>query len=76
MRWVVKQAPSLGELRQRSGFLWTPMTLDKQVRWLEFATWEEQFQYNGRIVKVKVNGKIEEKTQEIHFWEPVHWISK
>src|SRR4051812_23125921 len=34
-----------GDLRQREGFLWLPMTIGKVTRWLEHATWTEEAHY-------------------------------
>lgn len=36
--------PLFGERRQVSGFLWWPKTIGRQTRWLERASWVEEFQ--------------------------------
>jgi len=40
MRW---ELPKDGEKRKRTKFLWFPMTLDSETRWLERTTWIEKY---------------------------------
>ena len=40
MRWVENQ---IGDRRVSSGFLWLSTTIDGDTRWLESATWEEEY---------------------------------
>ena len=45
MRWRVndpKDDPKVGTIRIDSGFLFFPKSINNEVRWLEFATWEEK----------------------------------
>lgn len=42
MRWT---SPKLGDKRIRSRFLIFPKRLQSQWRWLEYACWEEEYQY-------------------------------
>lgn len=41
MRWNSKPEPRTWDTRQRTAFLWVPMWIGRQGRWLERATWEE-----------------------------------
>lgn len=43
MRWKEKEKPGLGHFRARWGFLFFPKNIAGEVRWLEFARWEERF---------------------------------
>jgi len=38
MRWQIKKTT-----RVKIGFLWFPKTINGETRWLEDATWEQQF---------------------------------
>lgn len=50
MRW---RRPTVGDVRTVRRFLIFPKTLriahtqDRETRWLEYATWEEQFKVNA-----------------------------
>lgn len=41
MRWV-EPTLEIGAVRECARFLWFPMTIDKETRWLEYARWQEQ----------------------------------
>lgn len=41
MRWLIPSEGVADQIRHRSGFLFFPMEIEKQKRWLEIATWEE-----------------------------------
>lgn len=51
MRWTgsllehLFRKPALNETRIRSGFLFLPMTIGGETRWLERASWVEKYQY-------------------------------
>jgi hypothetical protein len=38
MRW---NTPQYGAVRWKHRFLWFPLTIGDETRWLEFAEWEE-----------------------------------
>jgi hypothetical protein len=57
--------PKQGETRVRSGFLWLPMTIDRETRWLERATWEERVSYYGPRGQCNVTS---------FQWNPDKWI--
>lgn len=39
MKWRTNKKTS-GTTEMKSGFLWLPMTINGETRWLEFARWE------------------------------------
>jgi hypothetical protein len=42
MRWNSEfRGPYFGDTRVREGFLFFPVTLNDETRWLEWARWEE-----------------------------------
>lgn len=55
-----KYPPQIDEIRIRTGFLWFPKTLEFQTRWLEVASWEEEYNwvYDGGF-----------------YWEPLRWVN-
>lgn len=59
MRWK-KPDISVFSTRERSGFLFLPMNIDGDIRWLESATWIEKCFYTS-----------EHKTGT--WWKPVEW---
>jgi hypothetical protein len=38
MRWTNKPGPTWGDVREIRKFLWLPLEIKYEVRWLEFAT--------------------------------------
>jgi hypothetical protein len=44
MRWT---QPKHGEHRQRRVFLWFPRTLNRETRWLEMATVEQEYWFTS-----------------------------
>jgi hypothetical protein len=49
MRWI-KKTWERDQLRERTGFLFFPKTINNETRWLEFARWEEkQLNYSGTM---------------------------
>jgi len=49
MKWTEKTFRD-GDLRTRRGFLFFPKQIGKQWRWLEFARWEERFQFHSYMI--------------------------
>lgn len=45
MRWFKRSMPKGGDIRTRRRFLWLPLTIDGETRWLERAVWEEIARY-------------------------------
>jgi hypothetical protein len=45
MRWFKKPIPREGENRRRRKFLWLPLTIDHETRWLEYAVLAETVAY-------------------------------
>jgi hypothetical protein len=62
MKWTPKTLSPEGDLRHRTRFLLFPMTIDKQTRWLERATWVEQ-----ALAWHTVHGTPAIK------WQPISW---
>lgn len=58
MRWK-KEKLYLGKKREVEKFLWFPKEIDKEVRWLEKAKWEEAHCFGSYG-----NG-----------WYPSHWLN-
>jgi len=48
--------PYYGGKRTKCGFLWLPLKIGRETRWLEFARWEEQ--YSGWSKRWRVWGWI------------------
>jgi hypothetical protein len=44
MTWREKIQPKEGDLRIRTKYLFLPMTIEKQTKWLERSTWVELYQ--------------------------------
>jgi len=55
MRWKAKPRPKVGDVRTRRGFLWLPMRIENGVRWLEFATWQEELTGGEWIARVWID---------------------
>lgn len=62
MKWT---QPKDGDERVRRGFLWFPLTIESETRWLEYAEWKE-FWRNGN----RGDGSWGP------WWEPAHWTNK
>lgn len=43
MRWNTEPSPRSGDCRTRTQFLFLPLRINHEVRWLERATWIESF---------------------------------
>ena len=56
MKWLV---PKEGDTRVRSGFLFFPKIINGEERWLEWARWEEEWQFWGYDAG----------------WVPIAWLS-
>jgi len=38
---IKQESAKVGDLRTKSRFLWFPKIINSELRWLEFAQWEE-----------------------------------
>ena len=56
-----KTLPESGDVRRREGFLLLPRSIERDWRWLEWATWREQY----------VEPYIYRP-----YWEATHWLDK
>ncbi len=43
MKWYHAPKPVPGDIRSRRKFLFRPMTIDLETRWLEVATYKEKY---------------------------------
>lgn len=60
MRWFQEQKLTAGTRRNNRGFLFLPKTIKGETRWLEKATWEEAWVFDG--------------VWGIWIWEPLRWL--
>jgi hypothetical protein len=67
MRWSKKVYPDLGDTRTGAGFLFIPVMLGSETRWLEWAVWREQYTVVSDIV---IDGEIVALTG----WEKTNWV--
>ena len=44
MRWKDKPISKVGDKKIVTKFLWFPKKINRETRWLEKATWEEEYQ--------------------------------
>ncbi len=59
MTWREKIQPKEGDLRLRTRWLWTPLTISKLTKFWELGTWVEQ------CIKSPYHGCLE--------WAPIAW---
>jgi len=66
MRWTDKKNPSNGETRDVVRFLWLPLKIGKETRWLERATIKQEF------IRVRYGNSthIEEEWDDKEFLTP------
>lgn len=66
MRWKHKPSPKIGDTKIITKFLWLPLTLDGETRWLERVS-----------IKVKLKIYLSELSLEWKGrWQPIHWIDE
>ena len=60
MRWKTKTKsyPAFGQIRYIRRFLWRPITLNEETRWLEFAVIKEEYKIIGWVRVDWCAGKI------------------
>lgn len=63
MRWRPKSGPRDGDVRIKRRFLWVPMEMGGEVRWLEFARIRCVFAAVGRAEDRYRTG-----------WRPTGWV--
>lgn len=62
MRWFkMSHDPDYGTIRARSKFLWLPLTIGSESRWLERATWMEKWSLGAWFGD---------------HWRPYEWVDK
>lgn len=52
MKWRSKK-PQIGDRRIVTRFLLFPKRINREVRWLEKATWEESYKYKNSSLSLK-----------------------
>lgn len=55
----------LGDIRTITWFLWLPMTIGNETRWLETTTWEERC--------IATGGEVNPR---FHRWAATRWVSR
>lgn len=61
--------PTVGEKRIHKGFLFLPKWIEREMRWLEQASWEEEYcAIMGNDFNVYGHSTID-------VWLPVRWIN-
>jgi hypothetical protein len=68
MRWTQKPFPQKGETRIVKKFLFFPKKIGKETRWLEFASWVEEYVY--------MYGDMRNHFNEPGFWAAISWDVK
>lgn len=52
MRWKSRK-PEIGDIRIITQFLLFPKRINREIRWLEKATWKESYRYKNSILSQK-----------------------
>ena len=65
MKWTQPPTPKPGQARTVRRFLWLPLTLQGETRWLERAEWVER--------RMQVHRYSAGKWWPVHLWQPVRW---
>lgn len=58
MKWL-DNAPEKGQRRNVRRFLWKPLQIGGEVRWLETAEWEEEFGYRSQIEARRISERMQ-----------------
>jgi len=74
MKWSdikkVKRYPKDGSLREKTSFLFLPKKIGHETRWLEVATWVEEFKATEHKYSIELDWEgIVPKNK----WEAVQW---
>lgn len=67
MRWVEHQ---IGDKRVSSGFLWLPKTIDGETRWLEKATWKEEYNEYWLVTGLSNSNSFFHD----YSWDDIEWV--
>lgn len=71
MKWRVTE---LGTKRKKNRFLFWPLKIGDEWRWLEKASWEEQYlTHHGSYGPFRMFGDQFSMTSK---WKPLCWINK
>ena len=66
MRWKSKPISKVGDKKIVTKFLWFPKKINRETRWLEKATWEEEYQ--------QICESEEECYTYSYKWIKIRWI--
>lgn len=73
MRFKIPEKPNENNYLERRiirKFLWFPLQLQNEIRWLEYALIEEEVDYDINI-RATSNDKI-----KVYYWKKVKWINE
>lgn len=73
MRFKIPEKPNENNYLERRTirkFLWFPLQLQNEIRWLEYALIEEEVDYDINI-RATSNDKI-----RVYYWKKVKWINE
>lgn len=51
MKLKLKPLPKDGDTREKTKFLWLPKEINQEIRWLEYARWQERYYYSWEPIK-------------------------
>lgn len=71
MRFKIKQKPNEKNYLERRitrKFLWFPLQLDNEIRWLEFSNIEEEVDYT-----INIRATSDDKIR-VYYWKKVRWV--
>lgn len=76
MRWRIKpkKQNKQGDVKYRYKFLWFPLCIDNEVRWLEFAHIKYVFDIYESYTTDYICGKLEVFPYTVTHWLPVKFI--
>lgn len=68
MRYIRKNKPVLGDRKTVRKFLWLPVTIGLETRWLEYATMEMEYRYfHSPVLESKA-------TVKVYWWKPERFV--
>lgn len=75
MRWGSRKLKVVktGDRVTKKSFLFFPKTINNQTRWLEFATYEQEFRKGG--TENKVDGGWGSRWESSH-WKDIRWVNE
>jgi len=68
MRIKLKPKPKVGEIREKTKFLWWPVKIGNEIRWLEFARIKQQYKTKN-VYCAECEGPI-----DIYWWGNLEFL--